>query len=116
MITAFLCGIAVGIWTTIILYILFRYCMDRKAPERPVASDKRPAAGYTVPVDDTLMQDAELSFTFDTDAERKAFILGVEQGRDSTVTAMKLRNQIPATADLDFAMHKGGWNEGRDAG
>ncbi len=107
MMTAFLCGIAAGIWTTIILYALFRYCLDRKAPERPVASDKRPTARYTATLDDALLRDAELAFTFDTDAERKAFILGVEQGRDSTLTTMKLRDQIPATADLDFTTQKG---------
>ena len=96
-------GIAFGLWIAIAANTVFRHYTDRKAREHLVARDKR----QTVTLSDPLLHDADLVYTFDSKGERKAFTLGVEAGRDATVTALKLRKRIPATADLDFIMDKG---------
>ena len=109
MTTELLCGVALGVWIAIVLYTWHRNHTDRKARERPVARDTR----QTVTISDPLLHDADLVYTFGSKDERRAFTLGVEAGRDATVTAMKLRKRIPATADLDLIVKKGNRNEGK---
>ena len=94
-------GIAFGLWIAI-LYSLFRHHMDKqlnkKMEKRPVVSDTR----GIVMLRDPLLHDADLVWSFGSNKERMAFIIGVEAGRDFTITAMKKRRRIPAGYDLDF--------------
>ena len=99
-----LVGIAAGIFVMILLDLANRRREAGKPPEQPVAREAR----QSVTISDPLLHDADLVYTFGSKDERKAFTLGVEAGRDATITAMKLRKKIPATADLDFIMKKGG--------
>ena len=93
---------AAGLWIAITAYTVFRHHTDRKARERPVTGDKR----QTVTISDPLLHDADLVWSFDSRAERKAFTLGVEAGRDSTITAMNLRKRIPP-GDSGPGFHRG---------
>ena len=106
-------GIAAGMFVMILPDLASRRREAGKPPEQPAARDTR----QTVTISDPLLHDADLVYTFGSKDERKAFTLGVEADRDATITAMKLRKRIPATADLDFIMAKGDRNEGgtRDA-
>lgn len=96
-------GIALGMFVMVLLDLASRRREAGKTPVPPVDRDTH----HTVTISDPLLDDAELVYTFETRAEHRAFTLGVEAGRDSTVTAMKLRKQIPATEDLDFTVEKG---------
>ena len=93
-------GIAFGLWLAIVLYTGFRHYTDRKTPERPVARDTH----QTVTISDPLLHDADLVWSFESKVERKVFTLGVEAGRDATITAMKMRKRIRPQDDFDFAI------------
>ena len=94
-------GIAFGLWIAIIAYTWYRNHTDRKNAERR-ASRRR----QTVTISDPLLDDADITYSFESSDERKAFMQGVEAGRDATVTAMKLRKRIPTDYDMEIEATK----------
>ena len=92
-------GVPFGMWIMVAIHALI---MRRANKAEQDAPEETVRERHKVTVNDEALACEPLVWEFATDDERKAFTLGVEAGRDVTITALKARNRIAPAFDFDF--------------